>query len=117
VGLLRHYVTLLLNSAPKKQPAAVIREQQVHLKVPRGSVLIVIRRALTRSALLRSTAPLSPLPPATYRAISSELADGLVAGKWLKPQPDSEQDGPQNPFEQAGMEGAMDGMKKQAVMM
>jgi hypothetical protein len=27
VGLLRHYVTLLLNSAPKKQPEVVVREQ------------------------------------------------------------------------------------------
>lgn len=27
VGLLRHYVTLLLNSAPKKQPKAAVREQ------------------------------------------------------------------------------------------
>ena len=29
VGLLRHYVTVLLNSAPKKQPAAAVREQLV----------------------------------------------------------------------------------------
>lgn len=27
VGLLRHYVTMLLNSAPKKLPAAEVREQ------------------------------------------------------------------------------------------
>lgn len=80
-------------------------------------LILTVRRALTRSALLRSTAPLSPLPPATYRAISSELADGLVAGKWLKPQVDSEEEGEKNPFEQAGMENAMEGMKKQAVMM
>lgn len=75
------------------------------------------RRALTRSNLLRSTAPLSPLPPAEYRAFSSELAEGLNAGRWLKPKPDAEEEADKNPFEQAGMEGAMDGMKKQAVMM
>lgn len=31
VGLLRHYVTVLMNSAPKKQPSAAVREQSVHL--------------------------------------------------------------------------------------
>jgi hypothetical protein len=29
VGLLRHYVTVLLNSAPKKQPSIAVREQYV----------------------------------------------------------------------------------------
>lgn len=43
VGVLRHYVTMLLNSAPKKQPIAVVREQYVssrsHLRYPFQSSL------------------------------------------------------------------------------
>lgn len=38
-------------------------------------------------------------------------------GKWLKPKAESEDDSEKNPFEAAGMDGAMEGMKKQAVMM
>ncbi|WWD21138.1 hypothetical protein CI109_105619 [Kwoniella shandongensis] len=103
VGVLRHYVTQLLNSAPKKQPAAAVREQ----------------RALGRANLLRATAPLSPLPPSQYKSFTSSLARGLSSGEYLKPAPASESEdaGPQNPFESGQMEGAMDGMKKQAVMM
>ncbi|ORY20534.1 integral membrane protein DUF106-domain-containing protein, partial [Naematelia encephala] len=103
IGILRHYVTLLLNNAPKKQPAAAVREQ----------------RALARSALLRSTAPLSPLPPLAYRSLSAHYASCLSSGEYLKPKTDSvakEGETP-NPLEMPGMEGAMDGIKKQAVMM
>ncbi|KAL7421361.1 hypothetical protein Q5752_004246 [Cryptotrichosporon argae] len=99
VGLLRHYVTLLLNSAPKKQPAAAVREQ----------------RALARAHLLRQSAPLSPLAPAQYRAFSSATAEALSSGAYLKPAGGTDE--PANPLEGAQMEGAMDGMKKQAVMM
>lgn len=70
--------------------------------------------------LLRSTAPLSPLPPATYRSFSSALSASLSAGEWIRPKAvskDGEEESVPNPFEGAGMEGAMDGMKKQAVMM
>ncbi|KIR26668.1 hypothetical protein I307_02016 [Cryptococcus deuterogattii 99/473] len=102
VGVLRHYVTQFLNSAPKKQTAAAVREQ----------------RALGRSALLRATATLSPLPPASYKALSGSLAGSLSSGEYIKPTPESKENAsPANPFEGAGMENAMDGMKKQAVMM
>ncbi|GFZ47403.1 ER membrane protein complex subunit 3 [Saitozyma sp. JCM 24511] len=102
VGILRHYVTVLLNSSPKKQPAAVVREQ----------------RALGRALLLRSTSPLSPLPPAQYKSFTSSLSAGFSAGEWLRAKPKTEsQDAVANPFEAGGMDGAMDGMKKQAVMM
>lgn len=33
VGVLRHYVTQLLNSPPKKQPLNVIREQSVFFSI------------------------------------------------------------------------------------
>ncbi|WVR09076.1 hypothetical protein IAU60_006137 [Kwoniella sp. DSM 27419] len=103
VGVLRHYVTLLLNSAPKKQAAAAVREQ----------------RAMGRSALLRQTASLSPLPPAQYKALSTSFAAGLASGEYLKPVPVSKDEdaGPANPLEGAQMDTMMEGMKKQAVMM
>ncbi|WVQ75515.1 hypothetical protein IAR50_005140 [Cryptococcus sp. DSM 104548] len=102
VGVLRHYVTQLLNSAPKKQTAAAVREQ----------------RALGRSAILRGTSTLSPIPPAAYKALSVSLAAALSSDEYIKPE-DVKKDGegPSNPLEGAGMESAMDGMKKQAVMM
>ncbi|WRT69019.1 uncharacterized protein IL334_006001 [Kwoniella shivajii] len=102
VGVLRHYVTLLLNSPPKKQLAAAVREQ----------------RALGRAALLRATAPLSPLPPAQYKSFSVSSASALSSGEYLKPSPQKEDDaGPANPFENGQMDTMMDGMKKQGVMM
>ncbi|KAK4688512.1 ER membrane protein complex subunit 3, partial [Tremellales sp. Uapishka_1] len=104
VGLLRHYVTQLLNSAPKKQPAAVVREQ----------------RGMVRSMLLRSSAPLSPLPPALYKAFSTTLSSSLSAGEFLQAKKEvveGESDGPANPFDAGQMDAMMDGMKKQGVMM
>lgn len=105
VGLLRHYVTALLNTAPKKQPAAVVKEQ----------------RAMLRSQILRASAPLCPLPPAQYTALSDSLIASLQSGEYLKPAPvkDSKTDaGPVNPLsDPSQMEGMMDGIKKQAVMM
>ncbi|OCF54528.1 hypothetical protein L486_08078 [Kwoniella mangroviensis CBS 10435] len=103
VGVLRHYVTLLLNSPPKKQPAAAVREQ----------------RALGRAALLRATAPLSPLPPTQYRSFSTSFAAALSSGEYLKPTPKKEGDdaAPANPFDNGQMDSMMEGMKKQGVMM
>lgn len=76
------------------------------------------RRALGRALLLRSTSPLSPLPPAQYKSFTSSLSAGFSAGEWLRAKPKTEsQDAVANPFEAGGMDGAMDGMKKQAVMM
>ncbi|WVO15384.1 hypothetical protein L204_103041 [Cryptococcus depauperatus] len=101
-GLLRHYVTQMLNSPPKKQTAAAVREQ----------------RALGRSAILRASSTLSPLPPAAYKALSVSLASALSGNDYIKTTPESKgDDAPVNPLEGAGMENAMDGMKKQAVMM
>ncbi|KAG8986147.1 ER membrane complex subunit 3 [Tulasnella sp. JGI-2019a] len=104
VGLLRHYVTLLLQSQPKKQAPLVIREQ----------------RALLRAQILRQSSRHSPLPPAYYRAISSSLSNGFTDGLYLK-------DGPRDPkapapspmnalADPSAMEGMMENMKKQMVM-
>ncbi|EJD53559.1 transmembrane protein [Auricularia subglabra TFB-10046 SS5] len=107
VGVLRHYVTQLLGTAPKKQPRAQIREQ----------------RAMLRAQILRTTASKSPIPPAHYRSISSYLQDAFTAGTFLKdgpPKPGT-QSAVKSPLEAmsdpAQMEGMMDGMKKQMVMM
>lgn len=68
-----------------------------------------------RAILLRSTAPLSPLPPKTYLSFSSHIASALSSGSYLKPKAASKEGEMPNPLE--NMDGAMDGMKKQAVMM
>jgi len=105
VGLLRHYVTQLLGSSPKKLGRAAIREQ----------------RALMRAQLLRATAAQSPVPPAHYRAMSQYLQDAFAEGSFLKDGPQKEGQEPKNPLEAMSdpsqMEGMMEGMKKQMVMM
>ncbi|KAJ7179874.1 transmembrane protein [Mycena crocata] len=105
VGILRHYVVILLQSSPKKLPLEAVREQ----------------RALTRSAVLRSSAANSPIPPTYYKSISRHLADAFEAGTYLKDGPPKEGDapkGPPNPMsDPAAMDGMMAGMKTQMVMM
>jgi len=104
VGLLRHYVTLLLTSAPKKQPSATIREQ----------------RALLRAQILRQSSKYSPLPPSYYHSISSSLSSAFAQGLYLKDgprDPNAPAPPPANPLsDPSAMEGMMDGMKKQMAM-
>lgn len=75
-----------------------------------------------RSQILRSTSTNSPAPPSFYRAISQNLSSSFVAGTFLKDGP-RDPDAPAassmpNPLTDPGaMEGMMDGMKKQMVMM
>jgi len=105
VGILRHYVVILLQSPPKKQPREVIREQ----------------RALTQSAVLRITAANSPIPPEFYKSISRQLSSAYEAGTYLKDGPPKKGDTPMaapNPLsDPAAMDGMMSGMKTQMVMM
>ncbi|TFK43643.1 integral membrane protein DUF106-domain-containing protein [Crucibulum laeve] len=104
VGILRHYVVLLLQSSPKKQPRAAIREQ----------------RALARSQILRATASNSPLPPHFYTSISRHLSDAFEAGTYLKdgpPKGDAPSTPPNPITDPAAMDGMMAGMKTQMVMM
>ncbi|ORX39111.1 integral membrane protein DUF106-domain-containing protein [Kockovaella imperatae] len=101
VGILRHYVTMLLTSPPKPAAVDVVREQ----------------RAIGRAQLLRMTAPFSPLSPAAYRSISAAHSTVLTSGQYLKIKPKPKEGEIPNPFEGGGMENAMEGMKKQAVMM
>lgn len=81
------------------------------------------RRALVRAQVLRATSTSSPLPPLYYRALSSHLSQAFTDGSYLKDgppstDPDAAKAGPVNPLTDPGaMEGMMDGMKKQMVMM
>jgi hypothetical protein len=80
--------------------------------------LTTSRRALGRGLLLRATSPLSPLPPTQYKSFTSSLSYSLSSGEWLRQKSKAEEgDKPANPFEAGGMDGAMEGMKRQAVMM
>jgi len=104
VGLLRHYVTILLSSSPKAQSAAAIREQ----------------RALLRSQILRASSKNSNLPPIYYHQIASSLSKGLETGSYLQSgprDPNAPAAAPPNPLsDPAAMEGMMEGMKKQMAM-
>ncbi|KAL6309718.1 transmembrane protein [Sparassis latifolia] len=105
VGILRHYVVLLLQSPPKKLPRAAIREQ----------------RALARSQILRTTSANSPIPPTYYHSISQHLSQAFEDGTYLKdgpPKSDSAAPAPPNPLtDPAMMDGMMSAMKTQMVMM
>ncbi|KAG6335529.1 hypothetical protein ID866_3559 [Astraeus odoratus] len=104
VGLLRHYVVILLQSPPKKLSRAGIREQ----------------RALVRSQVLRATSARSPIPPAHYKALSQHLIDSYEAGTYLKdgPPKNDAPSSPPNPLtDPAAMDSMMAGMKTQMVMM
>ncbi|KAH9940595.1 integral membrane protein DUF106-domain-containing protein [Amylocystis lapponica] len=105
VGILRHYVVLLLQSPPKKLSNEAIREQ----------------RALVRSQIIRATSSNSPIPPTFYRSISQHLSQAYADGTFLKDGPPKEGSTPPaapNPLsDPAAMDGMMSGMKTQMVMM
>ncbi|KAJ8463075.1 hypothetical protein ONZ45_g17712 [Pleurotus djamor] len=105
VGILRHYVVILLQSSPQKLNRAALREQ----------------RALARSQILRSTSSKSLLPPTYYHSLSRHLSEAFEAGTYLKDGPPKPGDAPQTPLnpmtDPAAMDGMMAGMKTQMVMM
>lgn len=104
VGILRHYVVILLQSPPKKLSRAATREQ----------------RALTRSQILRATSSNSPIPLSFYKAISQHLSEAYKVGTYLKdgpPKADAPSSAPNPLSDPAAMDGMMAGMKTQMVMM
>ncbi|KAF8631555.1 hypothetical protein AX15_002309 [Amanita polypyramis BW_CC] len=104
VGILRHYVVILLQSSPQQLSLAAIREQ----------------RALVRSQILRASAAHSPVPPPFYTAISRHLLQAFESGMYLKDGPPKSDApvSPPNPMnDPAAMDGMMAGMKTQMVMM
>ena len=125
VGILRHYVVLLLQSTPKKLSRAAIREQCVPFitifDLPdRVKWQFCTRRALARSLILRTTSALSPIPPPFYMSISNHLSDAFTTGSYLKdgpPKSDAPSTPPNPMSDPAALDGMMSGMKTQMVMM
>jgi len=95
VGVLRHYVLQLLQNKPKPQTRAQIREQYVPMLTTHPSsteenkqlTSPYSRRALTRSQLLRTTSPHSPVAPPFYHTISQNLKQSFTDGVYLKDGP------------------------------
>lgn len=122
MGILRHYIVLLLQSPPKALPRAAIREQCVfYFAIYSFSLLFYsCRRALVRSNVLRATASYSPIPLTFYKSISQNLSKAFTDGTYLKdgiPKGDTPA-APPNPLsDPAAMDGMMAGMKTQMVMM
>jgi len=84
------------------------------------SAIILFRRALARSQILRATAAKSPIPPTHYNSISQHLSEAFTKGTYLKdgpPKGDSPSTPPNPITDPAAMDGMMAGMKTQMVMM
>ena len=79
------------------------------------------RRALLRSQILRATSNNSPVPPSYYKSLSASLWHAFHTGAYLKDGSPKDSDAPTTPPNPLSnpeqMEGMMDGMKKQLVMM
>ncbi|CAO3620325.1 unnamed protein product [Cunninghamella echinulata] len=103
VGILRHYITMLLTGVPKKPQLKAIRES----------------KALLRGMRLRTFGNNIPLHAFTSR--KAYLSQAYENGKYLK-NPEATNDnnpltGPNPMTDPEMMEGMMDGMKKQMVNM
>ncbi|PWN52332.1 transmembrane protein [Violaceomyces palustris] len=106
VGVLRHNVTKLIDSKPKKLSSLALREQRI----------------LTRAGALRFNHFV--IPPSSFLSRRSFLIQKLSDGSYLQPKSGggdekeggSDQSTP-NPFDPANMDGMMDQMKKSMVMM
>lgn len=68
VGLVRHYITLLITSSPKPQQPQVIRQQRI----------------MTRAAALRSHFAL--IPRQAFKSRLDWLTDALDKGTYIKPE-------------------------------
>lgn len=98
-GVLRHYVSVLLTSAPKKQPAPKIRET---------------RQLLRGSNLRGNSSTISPTAYATRKAqFTAAAKDGTLLA-----EPENRGKPPPNPItDPAAMEGMMGMMKGNVAMM
>ncbi|PWN36853.1 uncharacterized protein FA14DRAFT_169783 [Meira miltonrushii] len=103
VGLVRHYITLLITSSPKPQQPPVVRQQRI----------------ITRAATLRSHFAL--IPRQAFKARLDWLTDALDKGTYIKPEEPKnpgEEDMPKNPLsDPAQMDQMMDMAKKSMVSM
>ncbi|KAK0540169.1 hypothetical protein OC835_000791 [Tilletia horrida] len=102
VGILRHNVTLLIDSPPKKVSRQALREQRV----------------LARAQVLRTN--FFQLPPSAFAARKAFLADALGSGAYLQKADEGAENGaatPGSPFDPSQMDGMMQQMMKSMVMM
>lgn len=98
-GILRHYATVLMATAPKKQELPAIREQ----------------RSLLRGINLRANA--NAISPASFQARKDYLVGAYERGDFLK-NPDQKGQAAPNPItDPAAMEGMMGMMKGNMMMM
>jgi hypothetical protein len=98
-GILRHYATVLLQSAPKKQPILKIREH----------------RSLMRGGNLRAHS--NAISPTAFRARKERFAADAEKGAFLA-EPENRGQPPANPLtDPAMMEGMMGMMKGNVAMM
>ncbi|KAG0147510.1 hypothetical protein CROQUDRAFT_656079 [Cronartium quercuum f. sp. fusiforme G11] len=106
VGILRHYAMQLLHTDPKPISLVALREQRI----------------LLRANLFRANGHF--LDPERFESRREILIQALDGGSYLNDSESSKQPGkddtpalPPNPLDSANMEGMMDGLKKQMVMM
>jgi hypothetical protein len=101
-GVLRHYATILLTTAPK--PASTPLESRE-------------RQAVIRAINLRNNAA-AVLSPAAFEARKSFLVNGFKSGAFLKSGPQGRGQAAPNPMtDPAAMDGMMGMMKGQMAMM
>lgn len=98
-GVLRHYATVLMATAPKKQELPAIREQ----------------RSLLRGINLRTNG--NAISPAAFNARKDFLVSAYESGLFLK-EPDKKGQAAPNPMtDPAAMDGMMGMMKGNMMMM
>ncbi|KAK5126994.1 hypothetical protein LTR85_008353 [Meristemomyces frigidus] len=99
-GILRHYLSTLLQSAPKKQPLPKLREQR---SLMRAQTLRVNHQQISKSAFERR---------------KEVFIEGAKEGRYLAEGPESRGKGKPNPLsDPAMMEGMMGMMKGNVAMM
>lgn len=119
VGILRHYAIQLLHSDPKPVPISQLREQRALLRSAcfrnNCSFLSPSRFEDRKNSLIQALADGHYLSSSSQnsKSITSDPQTGDALANNVNPAPST----PPNPLDPANMEGMMDGMKKQMVMM
>lgn len=117
--LCNYFIDFISQEALPSSHSGAVRLPSYH--APSSYLYNLSRRALLRSQILRTTSSNSPLPPSYYKSLSASLWHAFDSGTYLKDGPPKDSDAPAapaNPLTNPDqMEGMMDGMKKQLVMM
>ncbi len=93
-GVLRHYVTVLITSAPKKVELPVLKEQ----------------KALQRGVNFRMNA--NAISESSFKARKNYLVSAYQSGEFLKPKQGDDASGPSNPMTDPAMMDGLMGMMK-----